>query len=225
MVARPAAAWYAFDSGEQAYRAGRLSDAVSSFARATLIDPGVTGYHDALARAQVRAYEASGDLRLLGEALDELQIGRSLNRYDPRFPARLGMLGLLLARRSSDPEERDKYMVQAATYFDEAVRLDPYTPSNYYESARVQLARNHREEARRLLNEAITYEPNFLPARVLSAELAARMGNADPARREYESILAVQSKYAGRPLNALEREFLDVDADRVARLVAARPTS
>jgi tetratricopeptide (TPR) repeat protein len=225
LVARPAVAWYLFESGEQEYRAGRLPEAVASFARATAIDPGVTGYHDALARAQLTAYEKTGDLRWLNEAVDELQVGRSLNRQDARFPARLGAVSSLRARRSTNADEQAQYLSQAEAYFDEAVRLDPYTPFSYYELAKMRLAQNKVEEARRLLNQAIAYEPNFLPARALSAELAVRMGNLDLARKEYESIVAVQAKYAGRPLNRLEREFLNIDAGRVGRLVTAQSAS
>lgn len=225
LVARPAAAWYWFQAGEEAFRSGRVQDAVAAFQRATMIDPGVTGYHDAVARAQVRAYEQSGDIRRLSEAVDELEIGRSLNRQDARFSTRLGMLQLLLASRSRERSERDRYAALAAESFEQATLLDPYTPSNYFERAKIRLVQGADDEARHLLRQAVTYEPNFLPARALLAELAVRAGDPVRAKAEYESIVAVQSKYAGKQLNAVEREFLDVDANRVGRLLAGSPAS
>jgi len=225
LVARPAAAWYVFETGEEAYRAGRITEAITAFARASMIDPGVTGYYDTMARALVRSYEQSGDSRQLAAAIDELKIACSLNGQDARFPARLGLLNLMLAQQSAQASERERYVTEAAAAYDRAIRLDPYTAAHYYDFAKVRLAQNNEDEARRLLREAVAYEPNYLPARALLVELAVRTGDSALARAEYNFIVAVQAKYAGRPLNALEREFLNVDAARVGRLVAAQPAA
>ncbi len=225
LVARPAVAWYAFQAGEKAHQAGQVSEALADFTRASLIDPGVTGYHDAIARMSVRMYEQSGNHLPLMAAIDELTIASSLNRQDARFPARLGMLHAALAQRSATAAERDGQFEKAATSFEAAIALDPYTPAHYCELAKIRLVQNHREAAKKLLQQAIAYEPNFLPARALLAELAVQAGETAVARMEYESIVSAQHKFSGRPLNALEREFLGVDAARVGRLVALPPAS
>ena len=111
-------------------------------------------------------------------------------------------------------------MSKASEAFSEAIRLDPYSPFNYFELAQIRLAEGRVEEALTLLTTATTHEPNFLPGRALLAEQSLRAGIPGAYQQEYDAIKAVRSKYAHRELSETERRFLDVDLYPLGRAVA-----
>ncbi len=82
LIVRPAAAWYAFDKGEDAVASGGADRAFEWFQRATLIDPGTTAYRDALALTEVRLFQQSGDPLWLLRAVDELTMGLGRRAHD-----------------------------------------------------------------------------------------------------------------------------------------------
>src|SRR2546426_5164797 len=67
LIVQPAAAWYAFDKGAGEAAVGREDQAFGWVQRATVIAPGTTAYHDALALAEVRLFQQSGDPRSRSE--------------------------------------------------------------------------------------------------------------------------------------------------------------
>ena len=220
LIVRPAAAWYAFDKGEDEVASGRADRAFEWFQRATLIDPGTTAYRDALALTEVRLFQQSGDPRWLLRAVDELTMGLELNPLDGRFAHRLGALHVLLADRVGPGPQQDGLRRQAAAYFEQAMRLDPYSPFNYHELGKLRWAEGREEDAVALFRQAVSYEPNFLPARAQLAELSQQIGQREVAAGEYEQILKVKERYRGWTLTALERQFLEVDTERLKRALS-----
>jgi O-antigen ligase len=217
LIVQPAAAWYAFDKGAGESAVGREDRAFDWFQRATLIDPGTTAYRDALALTEVRLFHQSGDPRWLLRAVDELAMCLELNPVDGRFAHRLGVLHVLLADRVGPGPQQESLRRQAAAYFEQAMRLDPYSPFNYHELGTIRRAQGHKEEALALFRRAISYEPNFLPARAQVAELSQQIGQREAAATEYEQIVKVKERYRGWNLTALERQFLEVDTERLKR--------
>jgi len=217
LIVQPAAAWYAFDKGAGESAVGREDRALDWFQRATLIDPGTTAYRDALALTEVRLFHQSGDPQWLLRALDELTMCLELNPVDGRFALRLGALHVLLADRVGPGPQQEDLRRQAAAYFEQAMRLDPYSPFNYHELGKIRRAQGHKEEALALFRRAISYEPNFLPARAQVAELSQQIGQREVAATEYEQIVKVKERYRGWNLTALERQFLEVDTERLKR--------
>ena len=127
---------------------------------------------------------------------------------------------MLLADRVGPGPQQEDLWRQAAAYFEQAMRLDPYSPFNYHELGKLRWAQGREEEALALFRRAISYEPNFLPARAQLAELSQETGQREVAKAEYEQIVKVKERYRGWNLTALERQFLEVDSERLKRALS-----
>ncbi len=218
LCVRPTAAWYAFEAGEREMSAGRADRALDCFRWAARIDPGTSAYYDAAAFAEVSLYRQSGELWRIHSALSDLKVGLALNPLDGRLANRIGGALVFLAERMPAGVEKDAALHQAAAYFEQAMQFEPYSPFNYLELGRLRWAQGRLDEAQTLLKRATSFEPNFLPARVLLAELALKTGRKEAAASASKEILAIKDRFRGRTLTALERQFLDVDDDRIKRL-------
>ena len=217
LIIRPAAAWYAFDRGEREAAVGEAERTLGWYQWATRIDPGVSAYHEAVASVEETLYRLSGDLRRPLHAEEELRVGLELNPLDGRLAHRLGGLLVSLASRADPGAQREALLQQAAGYYEQAIRLDPYTPSNYLELGKIRWVQGRKEEAQILFKRAISYEPNFLPAHVQLAELFLQLGQKDAAASEYAEIARIQARYRGRTLTTLERQYLDVELEHLTR--------
>ncbi|TRZ99901.1 MAG: hypothetical protein D4R81_08685, partial [Nitrospiraceae bacterium] len=222
---RPAAAWFAFEKGGQELAVARIDRALVWYEWAARIDSGTSAYHDALASTHVDLYRQSGEVRRLYEAVNELRVGLKLNPLDARLANRLGMLFLLLAQQADAGGGRETLVEQAAGYYELAIRLDPYSPFNYLELGRLRRGQERDEEALTLFGRATEYEPNFLPARVHRAELLVKAGRTITAMQEYTEIVKVRKRYQGAGLNALERQYVDVDLSPLQRALGVDTTS
>lgn len=220
LVIRPAAAWYAFDRGKGEAAVGGVDRALDWYQWATRIDAGASAYHEEVASAEEALYRQSGDLRRLLHAEEELRVGLELNPLDGRLAHRLGGLLVLLASRADPGAQREALLQQAAVYYEQAIRLDPYTPFNYLELGKIRWAQGRTDEAQTLFKRAMLYEPNFLPARVQLAELFLQLGQKDAAALAYAEIARIQERYRGRTLTTYERQYLDVDLEHLTRSLA-----
>jgi tetratricopeptide (TPR) repeat protein len=214
LIIQPAAAWFAYEQANVASQSGLSDRAWEWYRRAILIDPGTTAYHDASARMNVAQFYASGDPQRLIQAVEDMAICQELNSLDGRVPFRLGMLYLLLAERATSKKQRDELVAHAAGSYEGAIKVDPFSPFNYLELGKIRWRQGQSEEAQALLTKAITYEPNFLPARVLLAKIAAQIGKSDIAQSQYAAIESVQKRYKGRAVSSLEYRYLDVNFDK-----------
>lgn len=220
VMIQPAAAWCTYEKGEGETAAGRDEQALEWFQRAALVDPGTASYRDAVALAEVRLYHHSGDPRRLLQAVEELRVGLELNPLDARFAHRLGTLHVLLAGGAGSGEQRTALLQQAATFYEQAIRLDPYSPFNYLELGKVRRVQGRVEEARSRFRQATSYEPNFLPARLQLAELSLATGEKNVAVSEYDEIRKVQERFRGRSLNSLEQPYLEVEPEPLRQALA-----
>lgn len=216
---QPAAAWFAFERGNWAAQNGQNVSARERYQLAVLIDPGTTAYRDAVALADMRQFRESGDSRWLIEAVTNIKIGIALNPLDGRLPYRLGRLYALLAERTSSGEQKAELVVQAAASYAAAISADPFSPFSYLELGKIRWWQGDVEQAKALLTQAVRYEPNFLPARVLLAKLAMTAGQTELATVQYEMIKEVQERYRGHVLTPLEKEYVDVAIDSINREV------
>ena len=213
IIIQPAAAWFAHEQGNVASRSGEGDRAWEWHHRAILVDPGTTAYHDAVARMNVMRFHDSGDPQSLIQAVEELAICQKLNPLDGRIPFRLGMVYLLLAERARSEEQRSNLIARAVTSYEEAIKVDPFSPFNYLELAKIRWRQKQGENAQTLLMKAITYEPSFLPARVFLAKIASQIGENGVAQSQYEVIENIQERYKGQTMSPLEHQFLDVNLD------------
>ena len=220
LTIQPAAGWFAHERGQAEVQAGRQSLALDWFHRASLIDPGTTGYHDDVARTSVQLFHQSGDPTWLVKAVEEEGQAIELNPMDGRFPYRLGTIYGVLAEQNLAKAKRDLLLSQAAQAYEQAIQADPYSPLNYMALANIRLSEGWVEEAKARLQQAVVTEPNFLPARAMLVELALKAGEHRVARSEFDVIVAIKRKYEGWVLNDLERQFLDVDLDPLGRGLA-----
>ncbi len=220
LIIQPSLAWYAHERGESESQAGRNDRALDWFGRASVIDPGTTAYHDDVARVAIQLFHQSGDSEWLLKAVEEESLSIELNPLDGRFPYRLGTLYGLLSGQKVPAGQRDLFLTQAATSHERAIQVDPYSPFNYFELGKIRLHQGRLDEARTWLSQASTYEPNFLPARALLAELSLRTGKSVVARSEYNAMVTIKRQFEGRILSETERQFLDVDLYPLGRALA-----
>ena len=213
LIIQPAAAWFAYEEGNVASQHGQSERAGEWYRRATFIDPGTTAYRDAVARMNVTQFYASGDPQWLLHAVEELEICQELNPLDGRIPSRLGMVYLVLAERTMSNEQRGELIARAVKSYERAIEADPFSPFNYLELGKMMWRNGQYEKAQALLKTAVTHEPNFLPARVLLAKLAAQVGKSDVALSQYGAIESIQDRYKGRTLSPLESRYLDISSN------------
>jgi tetratricopeptide (TPR) repeat protein len=211
LIIQPAAAWFANEKGNIASQSGQSDRAWEWYRRAILIDSGTTAYHDAAARMNVMRFYASGDPQQLIEAVEEMAICQDLNPLDGRIPFRLGMIYLLLAEQVRSEDQKSNLMARAVASYEEAIKIDPFSPFNYLQLAKIRWRQGQVENAQALLTKSITYEPNFLPARVFLARLASESGQINIAQSQRAAIESVQEQYKGQAVSSLEHQYLDVN--------------
>lgn len=217
LIIQPAAGWYAHERGQAEAQVGRQDLALDWFRRASLIDPGTTGYHDASARTLVQLFHQSGDPQRLVKAVEEEEQAIYLNPLDGRFPYRLGTIYGLLAEQSFSKDQRNFLLNQAAQAYEQAIHTDPYSPLSYMALANIRLSQGRVEEAKLWLQRAVGTEPNYLPARTLLAELSLKAGEHEAAQSEFDAIVAVKRKYEREVLSDIERQFINVDLSPLGR--------
>ena len=222
LIVRPPAAWFVFEQGNSVVRKGQYGSAREWYQRATDIDPGISAYWDAVASTEVDLFRVSGDPGWLAKAVGNIKVCMELSPLDARFPSRLGAIYLMLADRAGLGEQGESLLREASGSFEQAITLDAFSPFNYAELGKVRWRQGKREEARALFFQALTYEPNFLPARVLLTNLAIKSGWMDLARAQYAIIRETRNRYDGLALNSLELQYVDVDADLLEKQLYAR---
>jgi len=224
LIIQPAVGWYAYERGQAGTQVGKQDLALDWFRLASLIDPGTTGYHDAVARALVQCFYQSGDPQWLVNAVEEEGQAIELNPLDGRFPYRLGTIYGVLAEQEVSKDHRDLLLNQAAQAYEQAILDDPYSPLSYMALANIRLPQGRVDEAKSWLRRAVVTEPNFLPARTLLAELSLKAGKHEVARLEFDAIVAIRRKYERWVLSDIEHQFLDVDLYPLGRALALEVT-
>jgi O-antigen ligase len=220
LTVQTAAGWAVFDRGEQASNGGNYARALEWFELAASIDPGRSAYHDAIGLVCLRSFLDTRSIEWIDKALEHETLSSKLNPLDPRFANRLGTIYLLIAAEPRAGPNRKIAIAKAAEFFEEARRLDPFSPFNYLELARIRREQGQTQDAHELLEDTLRREPNFLPGRILLVELFLHQGQTQAAQAELETIKAISARYAGRVLTVQERSFLDVDLQALDHLLA-----
>lgn len=220
LTIQPAAGWHAHERGQAEAQVGQHDLALEWFRWASMIDPGTTGYHDAVARTSIQLFHQSGDPQWLVNGVEEEGQAIELNPLDGRFPYRLGTIYGVLADQKVSKDQRDLLLNQAVQAYGQAVQADPYSPLSYMALAKIRLPQGRVDEAKSWLQRAVAIEPNFLPARALLAELSLKAGYHEVAQSEFDAIVAIKRKYEHWVLSDIERQFLDVDLYPLERTLA-----
>ena len=218
LTIQPAAAWYAFELGNDAARSREFERSLGWYRGAIMIDPWNSAYHDALAASEVALFEQSRDRAWVLVAVEEMKMCMRLNEADGRSPFRLGTLYQVLADTAETAEARNQWLAEAAKAYAMAVTRDPYSPQNYVALGTLQRLRGDMRQARSFFSQAVEYEPNYLPARALRIEVDLELGNATGARDDYQTLLGIVERWNGKATTALEQQFLNVDTGRLKRL-------
>jgi tetratricopeptide (TPR) repeat protein len=183
-----------------------------------MVDPWNSAYHDALAASEVTLFDQSRDRAWILVAVEEMKMCMSLNEADGRSPFRLGTLYQLLADTAETAEARNQWLARATESYAMAVARDPYSPRNYVALGNLQHLRGDLHQARSSFSQAIEYEPNYLPARVLRIKVDLALGNTIGAREDYQTLLEIIERWTGKASTALEQQFLNVDTGELKRL-------
>jgi O-antigen ligase len=208
LVIRPAAAWFMVEQGNKAVTGHDNRIAIQWYRYASLVDPAATPVRDGLARFYIQQFKLSGDPEWLRQAAEEIEVGMSFNSLDGRMPFRLGTIYALMAEQRIAAPHRDVLLAQAEQALEKAITVDPFSPFGYFELGKLLRGQGDHVRTRQLLERAIVYEPNFVPARAALADLAKEAGHADAADAQVKAIHAIRSKYQGWTLTPIEQQFL-----------------
>jgi hypothetical protein len=210
LIFRPAVAWFMVEQGNKTITDADNHTAIEWYQYASIVDPGSTSVRDGLARFYVQQFRLSSDPEWLRQAASELEIAMSINPLDGRAPYRLGTIYLLLADQRILAAHRDSLIAQAAQFLEKTITVDPFSPFGYFELGKLRRGQGDLMAARQLLERAISYEPNFIPARVALVDLAKETGQTEVAEFHLVAIREIRAKYQDWTLTPLEQQFLGI---------------
>ncbi|MDN5940307.1 MAG: O-antigen ligase family protein [Nitrospira sp.] len=214
LVIQPAVAWFMFNHGNSVFMTEGNSAAMKWYRYASITDPSATAIRDGLSRTYIQQFRLSGDPIWLREAVGEMEAAMALNPLDGRVPYRLGTIYMLLAEQPTSAAQRDQLIAQAAQAFEKAIFVDPFSPFGYFELSKLRRGQGNNPAAWELLERAIAYEPNFIPARAMLADLAKNTGQTEIADLHLAAIRDIRSKYQGWTLTPLEQQFLGMSTPK-----------
>ena len=177
---------YSFERGERFLKSGDLARAERAFRLASNVDPFRAAYPDALSAVSFRRFlgerSAGNDVRAIpGTFFETLQWedkARSLNPREIRYTLRLSWLFLELFRLRG--ERADTAM--ALGLADEALRINPYGVDALWRKADILEAMGRRDEAVKVMEAAVSVEPNFCRGYAKLADFARRTDPAEASR-------------------------------------------
>lgn len=218
-------AWDAHETGTEAAAKQEYLQAIQAYRTAIALDPGKALYHSSLAAAYYQAFIRTNQRTAAEASLAELKIAIALNPLDGRLPALLGTVYGRLASLSGPARstteggissERSAWVRAAKSAYESALIREPFSPFYRLELARLTLVERNHTGAEAILRELLQREPNFLPARALLAKVLMAQGQETQAEDEYREVLSRRQQFAHWTKDALERQYLDVDAARLA---------
>lgn len=177
---------YLFDRGERDLRSGDLRGAERAFRAAMAVDPFRSTYPDALSSVLYREYRKEppppGIAGQLPESLFETlrweDRARQLAPRDLRYTLRLSQLFFELLRQRGGPSDA----LLSLRLADGALQINPYGVEILWHKADVLSFLGDGKGALRVLEDAVSVEPNFCRGYARLAELARETGAADASR-------------------------------------------
>ncbi len=199
--------------GERAAKAGRYEEAILWFERAAAMDPWRATGPDQASAILFRRYEAERNGEILGKAIEWEMEARLRNPLEYRYAERLG---LLYSKAAGEYRGGGRaMMVEAALRsYDHAIGRNPHNAPLAYRKALFLRAAGSEDACRVLLEEILREEPRYAKAWATLGELHER---SDPkeAVSAYENAVAIVTRYNTAAMDAVEKEFLDVDVKAV----------
>ena len=166
-----------YQSGEQFYKEGKLSEALADFQAASQICPGFDNLHSTLATIalkQSRFPEAEAEFRKAAE-------------LDPDDATHHYNLGLCLLKLSKSEE--------AILSLKKAVVLDATYEPAWTNLGAAYLAKDKNEEARQALEKAVAADPESAPAHYNLGLSLERLDRKKDAEREYKEALSADPRH------------------------------
>ncbi len=204
--------------GRALLASGRPEAAERWFLWASETDPWRSTSPDSASAVRYRLYRSGLGPDALGAAIEYEKEARRRNPMEFLHASRLGFLHAEAARVATGAG-RDLELSRAMRRYDEALKLNPRSAEAHYEKAVLLKAAGRREESLRVMEAVLGDEPNFAKGWVLLGEI---LEGKDGARAiaSYERALDLRSRYGGRAIDPMEKEFLDFDAGSVARRIS-----
>jgi len=210
LAIQPAAAWLLVNQGNNAQAEHDNVSAMKWYRYASMVDPGATAVRDGLARLCIQRFRETGVPEWLEQAASEMAVAMALNPLDGRPPYRLGTIYLLQAEQPAWAAHKISLTAQATQAFEKSISVDPFSPFGYFELSKLYRGKGDRTSAQQLLEQAITYEPNFIPARVALMDLAREIGHTDVASMQLTAIQTIRWKFQDWTLTSMEQQFLGI---------------
>ncbi|HBH79846.1 MAG TPA: hypothetical protein DDY39_08470 [Nitrospira sp.] len=210
LAIQPAAAWLLVNQGNNAQAEHDTVSAMKWYRYASMVDPGATAVRDGLARLCIQRFSETGAPEWLEQAASEMAVAMALNPLDGRLPYRLGTIYLLQAEQPAWAAHKISLTAQATQAFEKSISVDPFSPFGYFELSKLYRGKGDRTSAQQLLEQAITYEPNFIPARVALMDLAREIGHTDVASMQLTAIQTIRWKFQDWTLTSMEQQFLGI---------------
>ncbi|HBR48630.1 MAG TPA: hypothetical protein DEA71_00965 [Nitrospira sp.] len=210
LAIQPAAAWLLVNQGNNAQAEHDNVSAMKWYRYASMVDPGATAVRDGLARLCIQRFSETGAPEWLEQAASEMAVAMALNPLDGRLPYRLGTIYLLQAEQPAWAAHKISLTAQATQAFEKSISVDPFSPFGYFELSKLYRGKGDRTSAQQLLEQAITYEPNFIPARVALMDLAREIGHTDVASMQLTAIQTIRWKFQDWTLTSMEQQFLGI---------------
>jgi Tfp pilus assembly protein PilF len=166
-----------YQSGEQFYKEGKLSEALADFQAASQICPGFDNLHSTLATIALKQShfpEAEAEFRKAAE-LDPDDANHHYN------------LGLCLLKLSKSEE--------AILSLKKAVVLDACYEPAWTNLGAAYLAKDKNEEARQALEKAVAADPESAPAHYNLGLSLERLDRKKDAEREYKEALSADPRH------------------------------
>ncbi|GAB4230783.1 MAG: hypothetical protein Kow00109_02680 [Acidobacteriota bacterium] len=168
--------------------AGNLQQAVAEVEKAVALEPSLPGAYSLLGRLLLSLKQPEEAERAFRRELEE-----NPNDFDANF-----YLGSLLHERGEDEA--------ALPYLEKARLLRPQALEVRYQVAVAYTALDRLEEARRLLEELVAGEPDFIEGHVSLAAVYHRLGLAEAAQREQAIVVRLHEEERHRKKQE-RREF------------------
>ncbi|WP_413934188.1 O-antigen ligase family protein [Nitrospira sp. BLG_1] len=214
LAIQPTAAWLLVKQGNSAQAEHDNMSAIKWYRYASMADPGATAVRDGLARLCIQRFRETGAPEWLEQAASEMAVAMALNPLDGRPPYRLGTIYLLQLEQQTWAAHKISLTAQATQAFKKSISVDPFSPFGYFELSKLYRGKGDRTSAQQLLEQAITYEPNFIPARVALVDLARESGHTDVASMQLTAIQTIRWKFQDWTLTSMEQQFLGIQPPR-----------
>ncbi|MBS0150584.1 MAG: O-antigen ligase family protein [Nitrospira sp.] len=210
LAIQPASAWLFVNQGNSAQANHDNVSAIKWYRYASIADPGSTAVRDGLARLCIQRFRETGVPEWLDQAASEMAVAMALNPLDGRPPYRLGTIYLMQAEQQAWAAHKISLNAEAAQAFEKSISVDPFSPFGYFELSNLYRRNGDRTAAQQLLERALSYEPNFIPARMMLVDLAQEIGHTDVASMHLKVIETIRWKYQDWTLSPLEQQFLGI---------------